>query len=177
MSSSRGKSANDFPGPLKRIKLKAKNVKWRDGCFVSCTLLKWALATWPPHSKSELKRVIIIYRVVVRWSITKKDVPFVCYLNTICRAGQWTFTWYFTWCWGWHCKSALLRRSSQAFVSNLKFVQYCWPWFSLPFQNRTNLLCWTKSCTSSDKLFTIFNTSSAGWNWMMLRNSYKKGHR
>ena len=65
MSNSRGKSANDFPGPLKRIKLKVKKgLTLTNSCFESCTLLKWALATWPPHSKSELKWVIIIYRVV-----------------------------------------------------------------------------------------------------------------
>ena len=78
-----------FQGLLKEL---SSRLKMSTKAFESYTLLKWALATWPPHSKSELKRVIIIYIVVVRWSITKKDVPFVCYLNTICRAGQWTFT-------------------------------------------------------------------------------------
>ena len=70
-----------FQDLLKELSSKSRRVT----CFESCTLLKWALATWPPHSKSELKRVIIIYRVVVRWSITKKDVRFVCFLNAICE--------------------------------------------------------------------------------------------
>ena len=159
MRSSRGKSANDFPGPLKRIKLKAKNVKWRDGCVVSCTLLKWALATWPPHSKSELKRVIIIYRVVTfcllfKCNMWKQGNGLL--LDSLPDVEGGTV----------EVPSSADQARHPCQIWNLSkivdpdLIMIC----PCSFHKRTNLLCWTRSCTSSDKLFTIFNTSSAGWN-------------
>jgi len=149
-----------FQDLLKELSSKSRRVS----CFESCTLLKWALATWPPHSKSELKWVIIIYRVVTfcllfKCNMWKQGNGLL--LDSLPDVEGGTV----------EVPSSADQARHSCQIWNLSKIVDPAMFFLCSFQIWTNLLCWTKSCTSSDKLFTIFNTSSAGWNWMMLRIS------